>query len=127
MKQRYPAELIDSVGNLGINAGAGNGQAQVSVAVDKVQGKGRPVPQGLDVGKAVGVRPEIFEEVVAGAGGDHRHGGVGIPGDAVGHFAGGPIPAAGIEPDRFPACAVSRARDSAPPGQLVSRQVQESP
>ena len=70
--------------------------------VDEVQGEVRPVPQVLRVGELGGVRAEVFEEVVARAGGDHRHGGIGIPGDAVRRLVKGAVPAADIEAQRLP-------------------------
>ena len=45
---------------------------------------------------------EVFEEVVARAGGDHRHGGVFVPGEAVCRLVKGAVPAADIEAHRLP-------------------------
>ena len=96
----------------GVNAAARDGKTLAAIAVDEIQLPFLAVPQVFHVCESGGVRAEIFQKIVAGAGGDAGHGGVGKPGDAVGHLADSAIPAAGIEPERF-------AGLRQPPGHLL--------
>ena len=66
------------------------------------RGEFRPVPQVLRVGEFRRVRPEVLQKVVARAGGDHRHGGVGKSGEAVCRLMDSAVSAADIEAHRLP-------------------------
>jgi hypothetical protein len=89
------------VRHLGVEAGAGHRQGQPSVAVDGVQGEGGAVPQVFRVREQRGLVPEILQEVVARAHGDAGHGGIFISSHAVGGLVGGPVAAAGVDPQRL--------------------------
>ena len=121
---------MDGVSNAGVNAAAGDGEAQAAVAVDEIQGEFRPVPQMFRVGEFCSVRAEVLQKVVACAGGDYRHGGVGKPGDAVGRLVDGAVPAAGVDAHRLPGLcqgagedlrSAGAVRQQAPAVQIVGR------
>ena len=59
------------------------------------------VPQVLRVPELLHVRAEVFQKVVARAGGDAGHGGVGKARNAVCHLADGAVAAAGVKADGF--------------------------
>ena len=100
-QQAAVAEGVDVPGHPGVEAGAGDGQGQPAVAVDGVQGEGGAVPQLLNVQKPRRqLRPEVFEEVVAGACGHAGHGRVGEAGNGVGHLVHRAVAAAGVETHR---------------------------
>ena len=88
---------MNSFRHLGVNAVAGDGEAVPPVAVDEVQREYRAVPQVFRVPELLQVRPEVFQEVVAGPGGNTGHGGVGKARQAVGHLGDGAVPAAGVD------------------------------
>ena len=94
-------QLMDAFRHPGVNAAARDGETQAAIAVNEIQLPDIPVPEVFRVGKLGGVGAEIFQKVVAGAGGNAGHGGVGVPGDAVGRLADGAVPAAGVDTDRF--------------------------
>ena len=121
---------MDGVGNAGVNAAAGDGEAQAAVAVNEIQGEFRPVPQMFRVGEFCSVWAEVLQKVVACAGGDYRHGGVGKPGDAVGRLVDGAVPAAGVDAHRLPGLcqgagedlrSAGAVRQQAPAVQIVGR------
>ena len=92
-------------GHPGVDAGAGDGQGDASVDVNGVHGKPGAVPQVFRILKKGRAITEVLQKIVAGAHGDHRHGGVVIADDAVGYLVGGPVAAAGVEPQLLPAFA----------------------
>ena len=59
----------------------------------------------LGHGCIVRAMPEVFQEVIAGAHGDHGHGRVVVADNAVGHLVGGAVTAAGVEPQLLTAVA----------------------
>ena len=92
-------------GHPGVNAGAGDGQGDAPVDVDGVHGELGAVPQVLRIGEQRRRTAEVLQEVVAGAHGDHGHGGVVVADDAVGHLVDGAVAAAGVEPQLLAAVA----------------------
>ena len=89
-------------GHPGVDAGAGDGQGHPAIDVDGVHGELGAVPQVLGVPELVHIAAEVFQEVVAGAHGDHAHGGVVIADDAVCHLVDGAVAAAGVKPQGLP-------------------------
>ena len=93
-------EIVDAFGDARVDARAGDRQALATVAVDQVELLHLPVPEVFRVQKlGHHFRTEVFEKVIAGADGDHRHGGIVKAGDAVCDLVGGTVAAAGIETD----------------------------
>ena len=92
-------------GHPGVDTGAGDGQGDAPVDVDGVHREPGPVPQVFRVLKKCRAIAEVFQKIVAGTHRDHRHGSVVITDDAVGHLVGGPVAAAGVEPQLLTAFA----------------------
>lgn len=112
-EQRQMGEAADAVGYPGVNAVAGDGEAQPAAAVDEIQGEGGAVPEIFRVLEPDGVGAEIAQQVVAGAGGDAGHGRVGKPGDAAGCLMGRAVSAADIQPQRLSGLRQTAAAASA--------------
>ena len=86
----------------GVNAAAGNGQTLAAIAVDEIQLPDIPVPEVFRVGKLGGVGAEIFQKVVAGAGGNAGHSRIVKACRTVDHLVQSAVPAAGVKPDLLP-------------------------
>ena len=92
-------------GHPGVDAGTCDGQGDTSVDVNGVHGELGAVPQIFGVAEFVQIVAEVFQEVIAGAHGDHGHGRVVVADNAVGHLVGGAVTAAGVEPQLLTAVA----------------------